>query len=74
MSKRKTRGIKVVSKAKAEEAAYVVCAAWDGPTYFPNDLKGECSDCGKAVRFRPHAPKKPLRLCMECFVSHVKAH
>lgn len=58
--------VKVVSQEEAEKADYVVCMPADEPEYFTDNLRGHCSVCNRVVVFRPHAPKKPPRVCIHC--------
>lgn len=59
--------IKVVSNDEAEAADYVVCTPLaDDPGAFADNLIGACCACGTAVIFRPHAPKRPPRICFDC--------
>jgi hypothetical protein len=61
--------IPVVSDEAAEKADFVVCVPWGTPSPFSDNLKGICSHCGIDVQYRWHAPRKPKRLCMDCFVK-----
>ena len=59
--------IKVVDDDEAEQADFLVCVrSTIHPGYFDDDEFGHCCRCGHEVRFRPHAPKQPKRICMEC--------
>ena len=60
--------VKVVSKEEAEEADLIVCAPWENCVYFEDDVKTSCADCGRAIGHRPHAPKKPPKICLECMM------
>lgn len=73
MSKEKSDGtlriggkeVKVVSQEDAEKVDFVVC----GPTsYFPDDVKTVCAQCRTPIVHRPHAPKRPPKVCMTCAV------
>ncbi|MCB1534874.1 MAG: hypothetical protein KDJ44_09150 [Rhodoblastus sp.] len=68
----KPLAINVVSDEEAEKAAFVICVRWTVPAVFADDEQGTCCACGAAVRFRPHAPKKPPRICMECIVEKLE--
>jgi hypothetical protein len=61
--------INVVSDAEAEKCDFLVCMPWDTPSLFKDNLKGVCSGCGIDVQYRWHAPRKPKRICMSCFVK-----
>ena len=60
------RKIQVVSDEEAEEADIVVCCTADMPRYFDDDVFTTCAECGSAIFHRPHAPKKPRKVCIEC--------
>lgn len=47
---------------------YLLCALTTEPSVgFTDDLYGKCSDCERKIRYRPHAPKNVIRICVECF-------
>lgn len=62
------RGVscRVVSERSAERAAMVVCIPWSMPLAKPDNLWAPCSGCGQTVQFRPHAPKRPPKMCVRC--------
>jgi hypothetical protein len=60
------RRIEVIPKERAEEATYAICAPADWPARFDDDEFGTCIACGKSIRFRPHCPRKPSKLCVPC--------
>lgn len=62
--------IEVVTDGEAELADFVVCVRLGHPTPFKDNLEGKCCKCGHKVVFRPHAPKTPKRICMECATSN----
>jgi hypothetical protein len=64
--------IEVVPDEEAEKCDWVVCMPWKGVHYFDDDVMGRCAVCGIEVRYRPHAPKKPPRICVECAIQHAK--
>lgn len=57
--------IQVVGPDTAEDSAFVVCSY--PPPRFPDDCWSSCSKCGRAIVHRPHAPKKPPKICSDCF-------
>jgi hypothetical protein len=61
--------IEVISQEEAEKADFFVCITADSPSPFSDNERGICSGCGVPVQFRPHAPKKPPRLCVGCVVK-----
>lgn len=58
--------INVVSDEECEQADAVVCAHATIPLYFRDNVTGPCADCGDLLQWRPHAPKKPPKVCMRC--------
>lgn len=59
--------IPVVTAEEAENADAVVCLRLGTPTPFTDNETGTCSHCQHAVVFRPHTPKRPPKICLECF-------
>jgi len=57
--------IEVVSDEEAEEADFIVCGS-PGPTPWLDNVETTCGDCGSAVIHRPHAPKRPRKVCVAC--------
>lgn len=58
--------IKIVSQEEAEQVELVVCCRVGLPRHFDDDEEGVCSHCGHAIFFRPTAPRKPPKVCVEC--------
>ncbi|KMS58695.1 hypothetical protein [Sphingobium cupriresistens] len=61
--------MKIATPEQAEMADIVVCCRKGEPTQFTDNEEGECSWCGHAAFFRPHAPKTPPRVCGTCFLA-----
>jgi len=61
--------IPIISDEEAETCDYVVCMPADTPSPFDDNLTGFCCKCGCKVHYRWHAPRKPKRLCMNCFAT-----
>jgi len=59
--------VTIVSDDEAEKSDFVVCMPWGTPSPFTDNLSGFCSKCGCKVMYRWHAPRKPKKLCIECF-------
>jgi hypothetical protein len=66
--------LEIVTPEQAARAAVCVCALWDGPVYFTDDVKAACGGCGVAVRHRPYIPARPTKLCMACAMRWAKPH
>lgn len=65
--------VHIVTPEECETADVVVCAPKDTWTPFPDNEEGECSVCGHPIIFRPHAPKRPPKVCLECALAHAEA-
>jgi len=44
----------------------VVCAAATDPLYWPDNVRGLCSRCGRAVQHRPDVPRPHRLMCLPC--------
>jgi len=64
--RRRLPPIKVVSEEEAEEAELVVCCTIGMTRYFDNDVETVCAQCGTGIFHRPHAPRKPKKVCLNC--------
>ena len=58
--------VTIASDAKCEAADMVLCVDATVPLIFADNLVGPCHHCGRALQWRPHAPKTPPRVCMGC--------
>lgn len=66
-------GINVVSNEEAEEVDAVICNTADLWSPFRDNTPAICADCGAAIYHRPHVPKKPKKICVNCaLVMHEK--
>jgi hypothetical protein len=65
--------VEVVSAEDAEKADIVVCMRLGASTPFTDNLVGTCNDCGHPIIFRPYAPKKPTKVCLECLAVRTEA-
>jgi hypothetical protein len=67
--------VTVASEEECEEVAFVVCVPASTPgitSLIPGlepDVLTACSRCEIPIRHRPHAPKKPRKVCMKCAVE-----
>jgi hypothetical protein len=64
----------VASAKDCEDASYLVCVLATMTSPFTDNERGVCSICERAVIFRPYAPKRPPRICIDCMIELVKAH
>lgn len=55
-----------VSAEEAETVDFVVCAPSEWPTPFVDNVETVCAHCGRAIMHRPHAPKRPPKICVVC--------
>ncbi len=53
--------------AGAGEPSALICMPWSAPAVFADDLKGTCSECGQAIRKRPHTAKVDRTICLACY-------
>ena len=62
--------INIISEEEAEEVDCVVCLRIselpDGKPYFTDDIRTNCAGCSAPILHRPHAPKKPPKVCASC--------
>ena len=73
MEKRLGVSIKLVDDEEAEKAELVVCVEADSfPKYFYDDVFTQCTDCSISIRHRPHAPKKPPKVCPKCAIVRLE--
>lgn len=56
----------IVSDEEAELSAFVVCGDAELPYPFTDNVQTTCCDCGRAIVHRPHAPKRPPKICIAC--------
>lgn len=59
-------GVKCGTPEEAERAAMYVCVPVIQGTDFPDCLIAACSQCNVPIFYRPHAPKKPPKVCCDC--------
>ena len=52
----------------------LICSRADVRVTFADDLFGVCTECGCAIRFRPHSPTNVIRICYECMPAHTAKH
>jgi len=58
--------LEIAKPGDGEEFEFVICRLVTVPLLMPDNLVATCSKCFRLVQFRPHAPKKPRRMCDEC--------
>jgi hypothetical protein len=64
--------ITVTTGDEAESADYYVCGrAATTKQLFDDDLYDFCCKCGEKVRYRPHGPTVPKKICMECVMPEL---
>ncbi|MGY3278083.1 hypothetical protein ACVJ5M_005680 [Bradyrhizobium sp. S3.7.6] len=63
--------MKVVKRLPAN--VILTCARWTSvqSLMLPDNVIGKCAECGHAIQYRPHAPKKARKICMECIPDDV---
>lgn len=60
--------VEVVSDEEAETCDYYICVRASSPSLFEDDLYDFCCECGEKVRYRPHGPTVPKKICVECLM------
>jgi hypothetical protein len=55
------------------DAAVLVCSRLTTPLIFADNERGVCAECGRAIQFRPHAPRHMQRVCMACALPRMEA-
>lgn len=48
------------------ETADAIMVSRRGPSPWKDNLFGKCAECRAEVMYRPHAPKSPRKICVEC--------
>jgi hypothetical protein len=62
----KRYNIKVVDDETAEKADYVLCMPDGQAEYFTDDVHTLCFFCLRPIHHRPHVPKRPKKICIDC--------
>lgn len=66
--------VNIEDEEACEGADYIVCASTEHyQTPFLDALRGTCVKCAREVIYRPHSPKRPKKLCGECFTKMAEA-
>lgn len=63
-----TNTVELDDDGNGEHADIVVCMRLTQPLMMPDNDIGICAQCGEAIQFRPHVPKRPRKVCMECVI------
>lgn len=50
----------------------VVCIPAFIPSFFPDDVQGNCVFCEQVVRFRPNTPTPRALVCIGCFYDRAR--
>lgn len=58
--------ITIETQDEGEACDCVVCIPVTEPLAFPDNIVTECSECGQKIQHRPHAPKRPAKICLPC--------
>ena len=56
----------VVSEQEAEQADMVVCCRAGMFSPFADNVETTCASCSRPIFHRPSAPKRPMKVCIEC--------
>jgi len=63
--------LEIGTQEEGEDCDYVVCIRFTGLLALPGNLIGTCCKCGYMIQYRPHAPKTPAKICLECAVPEM---
>ena len=63
----------IVTPEEAEKSDVVVCCRKGTPSPFDDNVAGVCSMYGHPIFFRPTAPSRPPKACMECVIEQIEA-
>ena len=55
-----------------ESADILICPLASKPLLMPDNLVAHCSKCFRLVQHRPHVPKTPQKLCVDCAKKSIK--
>lgn len=63
--------VTVVSEQEAEEASFVVCVfeGMELDRFKKDNIYTRCFVCNRRITHRPHAPKTPPKICMDCAIA-----
>lgn len=50
----------------------LVCGRVDGLLLLPDNKTGKCTECGRLVEYRPHAPKNRILRCVQCALPMIE--
>ena len=60
------RGVEIAPRSHIERADMMAVMRWTDPPIMAGNIRSSCSRCGAVCQERPHAPKKPKRICNAC--------
>jgi len=64
--------ITTISDEEAEKCDFLVCVLETDHSPFTDNLVGICCKCGRRVKYRWHAPRKPKRICVGCITKKIE--
>lgn len=67
--------VTVVSDEEAEKSDMVVCVlkGQEQERFKADNIYTTCHVCGRDITHRPHAPKTPPKICMDCAIKMMQA-
>jgi hypothetical protein len=67
--------VKIVSEKEAESCDIVVCvlSGEEQEEFRSTNVYTRCHDCQRAITHRPHVPKIPPKVCIECAMKRMAA-
>ena len=61
-----------IEDGNGEHIDILVCVRLTKPLILPDNEIDICSICGEAIQHRPHVPKLPRKVCMECVMPEAE--
>lgn len=58
--------ITIEEQEDGEACDFVVCIPITNPLAFSDNIVTDCCKCGQPIQHRPHAPKRPPKVCIAC--------
>lgn len=50
---------------------HIILCSFQEDASFPDNIKGKCADCQRAIVWRPHVPANYLKVCGPCAVARM---
>ena len=56
--------------AELDNDAWLMCPRRTIPLMMPENLTGECAECGASIQWHPSSPQTVKRVCRPCVEAH----